>query len=201
MPASCAALLGDRQARVDRIAADVDDRALPARGLDLGERRVVGHEDLARGRRARGPPRRGSARGCRPTPPRRPALHSSPSAASFAETPRILNEPVRCRFSAFSITTPPARSEIVRDDSTGVCRAIASHGRPRGGDVVGRDGAHQSGTARTASISTSAPSGSAATPIVLRAGGRVREVRAVGLVDVLERRDVGDVDAAADRVG
>jgi hypothetical protein len=31
-----------------------------------------------------------------------------------------LNEPVRCRFSAFSATTPPARSEIVRVDSTGV---------------------------------------------------------------------------------
>ena len=43
----------------------------------------------------------------------------SPRAASLAAAPRSLNEPVRCRFSALRATTPPARSEIVRDDSTG----------------------------------------------------------------------------------
>ena len=52
------------------------------------------------------------------------AQPSSPSAASFAATPRTLNEPVRWRFSAFSTTVPPARSEIVREESTGVWRAI-----------------------------------------------------------------------------
>ena len=56
-----------------------------------------------------------------------PALQpSAPSAASFAAVPRTLNEPVLWRFSAFSATTPPARSEIVRVESTGVRRAIVS---------------------------------------------------------------------------
>jgi hypothetical protein len=45
------------------------------------------------------------------------------------------------------------------------------HGGAGRGDVVGGDRGHQSGSASTMSISTSAPSGSAATPIVLRAGG------------------------------
>ena len=89
----------------------------------------------------------------------------------MADAPRILNEPVRWRFSAFSATTPPARSEIVRVERTGVRRAIVVDGAARRGDVVGGHVGHQSGSARTASISTSAPSGSAATPIVLRAGG------------------------------
>src|SRR3954471_15228318 len=54
-----------------------------------------------------------------------PALQPcSPSAASFAAVRRALNEPVLWRFSAFSATMPPARSEIVRVESTGVRRAI-----------------------------------------------------------------------------
>ena len=51
---------------------------------------------------------------------------SSPSASSFAATPRTLKEPVRCRFSAFSATIPPARSENVRVESIGVRRATVS---------------------------------------------------------------------------
>ena len=47
-PPLARSLVRERQAVVDRAAADVDDRALAARGLDLGQRRVVGHEDLAR---------------------------------------------------------------------------------------------------------------------------------------------------------
>ena len=54
------------------------------------------------------------------------AQPASPSAASFAAAPRTLNEPVRWRFSAFSTTVPPARSEIVRVDSTGVRLATRS---------------------------------------------------------------------------
>ena len=123
-PALARPVLGGVHALVDRAAADVDRRALPARRLDLGDRRVVGDEHLARhAAQLRG---RGAApgRGCRrrraTTPLRQP---SSPSAASLAATPRTLNEPVRCRFSAFSTTSPPARSEIVREDSIGVRRA------------------------------------------------------------------------------
>ena len=70
-----------------------------------------------------------------------------------------------------SATTPPARSEIVRDESTGVRRAIASTAGRAAATSSAETVGHQSGTARTASISTCAPSGSAATPIVLRAGG------------------------------
>ena len=54
------------------------------------------------------------------------AQPSSPSVASFAATPRTLNEPVRCRFSAFSTTVPPARSENVRVERIGVRRATVS---------------------------------------------------------------------------
>ena len=77
------------------------------------------------GPRVRAPPRRGSARGCRRC--RDDALRAAVAERrQLVGAPRILNEPVRCRFSALSTTTPPTRSEIVRDDSTGVRRAIAS---------------------------------------------------------------------------
>jgi hypothetical protein len=55
----------------------------------------------------------------------------SPSAASFADAPRTLNEPVRWRFSAFRTTVPPACSEIVRVERTGVRRATPRRCRPR----------------------------------------------------------------------
>ena len=55
-----------------------------------------------------------------------PLVQASPSAASLAATPRTLNEPVRCRFSAFSTTVPPARSLNVRVDRIGVRRATVS---------------------------------------------------------------------------
>ena len=54
------------------------------------------------------------------------AQPASPSAASLAATPRTLNEPVRCRFSALSTTVPPARSENVRVERIGVRRATVS---------------------------------------------------------------------------
>ena len=47
-PAALGAFERRDQAGVDARAADVDDRALPARGLDLRHRRVGGDEDLAR---------------------------------------------------------------------------------------------------------------------------------------------------------
>ena len=45
------------------------------------------------------------------------------SSDSLLTAPRILNEPVRCRFSAFSQNTRPARRDNVSDSSSGVRRA------------------------------------------------------------------------------
>src|SRR4051794_18912988 len=134
------------------------------------------------------------------TPRARP---SGPSAASFAAAPRTLKEPLRWRFSAFRATTPPARSEIVREDSTGVRRASAS--------TAGR-------AASTSSAVTSERAGEAIGSVRQRedrvhldlgaerqrcdADRRARgrfgwEVAPVRLVDVAEDRDVGDVDRHA----
>src|SRR5215208_5825865 len=132
------------------------------------------------------------------TPLRQP---SSPSESSLAATPRTLKEPVRCRFSALSETTPPARSEIVREDSIGVRRAsdstagraAAISAAPTDADLVreGDDG-----------IDLDLRSERERRHADRRARGRVGlEVGAVGLVDVLERGHVGDVDAHPDRVG
>ncbi len=62
------------------------------------------------------------------------------SDASLFIAPRILNDPVRCRFSALSATEPPTISDSVTDDTTGVClttdapvsraRRIASRSTP-----------------------------------------------------------------------
>src|SRR5262245_24528762 len=53
-----------------------------------------------------------------------PACRSvSPSVASLLTAPRILNEPVRLRFSAFRCTSRPARRESVSERKTGVTRA------------------------------------------------------------------------------
>ena len=38
--------------------------------------------------------------------------------------PRTLNEPVRCRFSAFSATVAPTRREISPAETTGVVRTL-----------------------------------------------------------------------------
>ncbi len=45
---------------------------------------------------------------------------ASSSRASRVYAPRILNEPVRCRFSHFSHTGPPASSDSAREPATGV---------------------------------------------------------------------------------
>ena len=59
-------------------------------------------------------------------PPVTPRAHPSPSAASLFRAPRILNEPVRCRFSALSATTPSRRWVSVSDGSTGVRLATSA---------------------------------------------------------------------------
>src|SRR5581483_8030970 len=51
------------------------------------------------------------------------ARSASPSPVSLLTAPRILNEPVRCRFSAFSHTLVPAMRESVSEPCTGVTRA------------------------------------------------------------------------------
>src|SRR3954454_17475706 len=51
------------------------------------------------------------------------ARSASPSCAILLTAPRILNEPVRCRFSAFSHTRAPVRRESVSEPYTGVSRA------------------------------------------------------------------------------
>ena len=110
------------------------------------------------------------------TPRRQP----SPSAASLFSAPRILNDPVRWRFSAFRTTSVPVRWLSVSDGRTGVWRAmspIAARARAMSASSMVRSGAaaiatmRQSGSATIASISICAPPGSAATPIVVRAGG------------------------------
>ena len=54
-----------------------------------------------------------------------PRRARSPRAASLATAPRILNAPVRCRFSAFSTTGPPAAASTVAEVTSGVRRTSA----------------------------------------------------------------------------
>ncbi len=58
-----------------------------------------------------------------------PGQAPSPRAASLAEAPRILNEPVRCRFSALRTTRDPVSSVSTRQLYTGVCTAMRSTAR------------------------------------------------------------------------
>jgi hypothetical protein len=55
-----------------------------------------------------------------------PARARSPSTASLLMAPRILNEPVRCRFSAFTTTRPPVAADSTGDESTGVRTTVAA---------------------------------------------------------------------------
>src|SRR5436305_4115624 len=52
-----------------------------------------------------------------------PARSASPSSDILLNAPRILNDPVRCRFSAFSQTFVPDNRENVSEPYTGVTRA------------------------------------------------------------------------------
>src|SRR5438105_5257835 len=65
---------------------------------------------------------------------------ASPSVEILLKAPRILNEPVRCRFSALSTTSRPARRENVSERNTGVTRATPSR-RPRAASMSRRPGA------------------------------------------------------------
>src|SRR5215204_6492042 len=77
-----------------------------------------------------------------------PALAATaPAARSPAESvaivltaPRILNEPVRCRFSAFRWTGRPQRRVKVSDGKTGVIRTIRPR-RPRAASMSASVGA------------------------------------------------------------
>ena len=149
-------------------------------GASAGTKTSHGTPRVARGRRQR----LGVVAGDAATTPR--AQPASPSAASFAAAPRILNEPVRCRFSAFSTTSPPARSEIVRVESTGVRRAIGARTARVRATAATVDAsrstvracvamARQSGRAMIGvDLDLRRPRGSAATPNATRAGGSHR---------------------------
>src|SRR3954452_5076928 len=70
-----------------------------------------------------------------------PAASSSGSRLeSLTYAPRILNEPVRCRFSALRLTGRPASRDSVSDGKTGVTRATPSS-RSRARSISGRPGA------------------------------------------------------------
>ena len=114
---------------------------------------------------------------------------------------------MRWRFSAFSATVAPVRSASVRELSTGVSRitpAPAAAARATSpalsAAASGASGSAHPPSATTASISTCAPRGSAATPTATP-GRRARlEERRVDLVDRRERGHVGHVDRHLDRV-
>ena len=127
------ARVGER--RVEAGAAEHDLAAVGERRLDLRHRRVLGHEDrrvdaeLAR----RPGDRLAVVAGARPRP--RPAARSAAeSIASLFIAPRILNEPVRCRFSALSsVGRPDSRSERLGavDGRDARVAARSARARPR----------------------------------------------------------------------
>src|SRR3954470_9237407 len=143
-------------------------------------------------------------------PPVTPRAHESPSAASLFSAPRILNEPVRWRFSAFSATSPPARCVRVSDGSTGVSLATSALARRAcptspavtvalaGSVAIGERLARQGDDGVDLDRGAQRQRGDA----YRAARGRaLAEEAAVGLVDLGEGAHGGDVDAQADRVG
>ena len=90
-------------------------------GLGLGDGRRLGHEHVARHSSLAGRvgDRLGVVAGAGATTP---SSHALPNEAILASAPRILNEPVRWRFSAFIATVIPTRSLSVRELSSGVSR-------------------------------------------------------------------------------
>ena len=104
------------------------------------------------------------------------AQPSSPSAASLAAAPRTLNEPVRCRFSAFSDDRRRPRARRASRDRGPACgarraRRAARTARRRRGDARSAGHGLSCPARRWRRSRPRAPSGSAATPIVVRAGG------------------------------
>src|SRR5436305_8741506 len=68
------------------------------------------------------------------------ARSSAPSSDSLFTAPRTLNDPVRCRFSAFSQTLRPTRRDNVSEPYTGVARAWPRM-RPRAASTLASVGA------------------------------------------------------------
>ena len=102
--------LREEDAVVERLALEMHRRAVADGRVRLRDRGLRRHEDLARNtRRAR----RVNATACAWLPAEAtttPGHAPSPSAASFADAPRILNDPVRWRFSALRTTREPVSS-------------------------------------------------------------------------------------------
>ncbi len=106
-----------------------------------------------------------------------PRSAAAPSAASFAVAPRTLNEPVRCRLSAFSTTSPAGSARRASRSRAPACgarrarRAGATRAMSLRGDrAVGGIRSVRQRDDRV-DLDVPRPSGSAATPIVVRAGG------------------------------
>ena len=143
--------------------------AVAERRLDLRHRRVLRHEDRRAHARARAPPTRPPGRGCRRSRRSRPR-RARPARATRAmlTAPRILNEPVRWRFSALSTTVAAgaARERLGAVDRRHA-RAVADP-LARGLDVsecrVGRRRRHRWGSSErwntVSRISRTAVSGS-----------------------------------------
>ena len=126
---------------LEPLARELDLRAVRTGRFDLRHRRVLRDEDR---RRTAGLARRPGDRlavvaGARGDDPRAP-LVVGPRVAIVLYAPRILNEPVRCRFSAFSQTSRPARRENVSEEYTGVSRATPAS-RSRAASISASSGA------------------------------------------------------------
>ena len=154
------------QALVDAVAADVDRGAGAAGGLDLGHRRVGGDEDLARDahlRRGRG---------------QRLAVVAGARGDDAVVAPVAQRGELGRHAADLEGAGPLQVLGLEHDRPT---RALAERAggqdRRAASDLLDRRscGGHvargDSHSAMMASISTSAPIGSAATPIVVRAGG------------------------------
>ena len=136
-----------------------------------------------------------------PALPRRRRLRSAPSAASFAGAPRILNDPVRCRFSALSTTDrrPRARRASTRPAPRAPDDGVDDRPDPRDVGAVTPRAAHQPDSATMASISTFGAPRQRGDPDRHAGGGLPGKYSRVGLVDLPEGPHVGDVDRAAAR--
>src|SRR4051812_30867650 len=133
-----------------------------------------------------------------------PRAQRSPRAASLFSAPRILNDPVRWRFSAFRTTAALVESLSVCDGSTGVWRttsATAARARAMSAASTVCSGARApiaseaSVRQRDDRVHLDLRSTGQGGDADRRARGRVGlEVGAVDLVDLRERRDVRHVD-------
>ena len=155
------------QAGVDAVAADVNDRPGAARGFDLRHRRVAGHEHLA------ADPAGGRAGGERLRVVAGAGGDDAVGAAFLAQRGELRGHAADLeRAGALQVLglqdDRPARTLGERAGGQDRCPARDGLNRRACGFDVARGDAH---SAMIASISTSAPIGRAATPMVVRAGG------------------------------